>query len=210
MMIKRPPASLGKRLLPALAMTTAASGLVAVLDHPSSGAAGGAGIGGVAGVGTGAASPAQGASTASTQPPAVSSTLPAAAQPTPTVAPLVPAPQAAPATPVATAAPTPQVAPAAAGGACTGQTKDGPTINTRWGPVQVEAVISASGQICDVGAIQYPNSHRRSQAINNHALPILHDQVMKAQSVNINGVSGATITTIGYARSLQAILDQVG
>lgn len=207
MMIKRPPASLGKRLLPALAMTTAASGLVAVLDHPSSGAAGGAGIGGVAGIGTGAATPAQGASTASTQLPAVSSTLPAAAQPT--VAPLVPAPQNAPATPVATAAPTPQAAPAA-GGACTGQTKDGPTINTRWGPVQVEAVISASGQICDVGAIQYPNSHRRSQAINNHALPILHDQVMKAQSVNINGVSGATITTIGYARSLQAILDQVG
>jgi uncharacterized protein with FMN-binding domain len=76
--------------------------------------------------------------------------------------------------------------------------------------VQVEAVVSSSGQICDVGAIQYPSSHRKSQQINNYALPILHKQVMKAQSVNINGVSGATITSIGYARSLQAILDQVG
>ncbi len=71
-------------------------------------------------------------------------------------------------------------------------------------------MVSSSGQICDVGAIQYPTSHRKSQQINNRALPILHKQVIQAQSVNINGVSGATITSIGYARSLQAILDQVG
>jgi uncharacterized protein with FMN-binding domain len=87
---------------------------------------------------------------------------------------------------------------------------DGPTIDTRWGPVQVEAVVSSSGQICDVDAIQYPSSHRRSQQINNRALPILHKEVMQAQSININGVSGATITSVGYARSLQAILDKVG
>ena len=87
---------------------------------------------------------------------------------------------------------------------------DGPVIDTRWGPVQVEAVISSSGQICNVDAIQYPNSHRRSQVINNQALPILHKEVMAAQSLNINGVSGATITSVGYARSLQAILDKVG
>lgn len=204
-MSQRPPASLGKRLLPALAMTTAASGLVALLDQPSSGAAGS--VGGIAGVGTignsggAAAQPNQGGASSS-QPPAVSSTLPAAAQQPPaTVAPLVPGQSQQPAA-------TPAAAPA--GGACTGQTKDGPTIDTRWGPVQVEAVISASGQICDVSAIQYPNSHRRSQAINNVALPILHRQVMAAQSLNINGVSGATITSIGYLRSLQAILDKAG
>ena len=76
--------------------------------------------------------------------------------------------------------------------------------------MQVEAVVSSSGQICDVDAIQSPNDHRRSVQINQNALPILHAQVMKAQSANINGVSGATVTTRGYERSLQSILDSVG
>jgi uncharacterized protein with FMN-binding domain len=199
-MYKRPPVSLGRRLLPALAATTAAAGLVALLDRPSSGAAVDLG-------GTGVALPGPSAGTATGQPPAVSSTLPAADQQQPPAVPATPAVQQQPA-----ATPAPQAAqPApAAGAACTGQTLDGPTIDTRWGPVQVEAVISNSGQICDVDAIQYPNSHRRSQQINNRALPILHKEVIAAQSLNINGVSGATITSIGYARSLQAILDKVG
>ena len=87
---------------------------------------------------------------------------------------------------------------------------DGQSVDTRWGPVQVEAVISSSKQICDVQAIRSPNSHGRSIQINNYALPILHKQVMKAQSLNINGVSGATITSVGYAESLQSILDKLG
>lgn len=194
-MSTRPSASLGRRLLPALAMTTAASGLVALLDQPSSGAAGGVGSAdGVGGIG--AALPTQGGVATTSQPPAVSSTLPSVTQQT--------------AVPVTATPATTQPATTVAAGECVGKTIDGPTIDTRWGPVQVEAVISDSGQICDVGAIQYPNSHRRSQAINNRALPILHQEVMAAQSLNINGVSGATITSVGYTRSLQAILDQVG
>ena len=98
----------------------------------------------------------------------------------------------------------------AATGACVGKTLDGQTVDTRWGPVQVEAVISTSGQICDVDAIQSPNSQGRSVRINDQALPILHTEVMQAQSANINGVSGATVTSRGYHRSLQSILDGVG
>ena len=107
-------------------------------------------------------------------------------------------------------APRDATTPAAASGACAGKTIDGPTVNTRWGPVQVEAVVSTSGQICDVDAIQSPDSHGRSVRINQQALPILHTEVMKAQSANINGVSGATITSDGYVRSLQSILDGAG
>lgn len=199
-MYKRPPVPLGRRLLPALAATTAAAGLVALLDRPSSGAAVDLG-------GTDVALPGSSAGTATGQPPAVSSTLPAADQQQP---PAVPATPTAQQQPAATPAPKAVQPAPTAGTACTGQTLDGPTIDTRWGPVQVEAVISSSGQICDVDAIQYPNSHRRSQQINNRALPILHKEVIAAQSLNINGVSGATITSIGYARSLQAILDKVG
>ena len=211
-MTKRPPASLGRRLLPAIAMTTAASGLVALLDRPSSGAAvnlGGSAAAGLPRLG-------QTDTTTAVDLPAVSSTLPGVSgQPTPvpSLTPLVPTPQ--PAQPPQQQQPAAGQQPAAtqpqaASGACAGKAKDGPTVDTRWGPVQVEAIVSSSGQICDVDAIQYPSDHRRSVAINRQALPILHTEVMKAQSANINGVSGATITSRGYVRSLQALLDSVG
>ncbi len=194
-MSQRPTHSLARRLMPAVAMTAAASGLIGLLDRPSSGLAGNA-------VGNPAALPDTGAPPNPNQPPLVSSTLPAVVpggdggtssgqQPAPTIAP----------TPVQTAKP------AASGGACTGKTIDGPSVNTRWGPVQVEAVVSSSGQICNVGAIRSPDSHGRSVRINQQALPILHSEVMKAQGANIYGVSGATITSDAYVRSLQAILD---
>ncbi|MBK5331812.1 MAG: FMN-binding protein [Ilumatobacteraceae bacterium] len=188
--------SLGKRLLPALAMTSAASGLVALLDQPSSGSA-------ISAASDTTAVPDQAVVPAATVPPSVSSTLPpAAVQPTtPSVVPQAPAPTQQPATTTPVAA---------AGGACQGKTIDGPAVDTRWGPVQVEAVISASGQICDVDAIRSPDSHGRSVRINDEALPILHTEVMKAQSANINGVSGATVTSRAYERSLQSILDGVG
>jgi uncharacterized protein with FMN-binding domain len=193
-MTSRTSASLGRRLLPALAMTAAASGLVALLDQPSGSSASSASRGATDTSGGAVALPAQGVVPAATVPPPVSSTLPVVAgQPAP-----------------ATTQPTATTSAAAAGGVCKGKTLDGPTIDTRWGPVQVEAVVSASGQICDVDAIQSPNSHGRSIRINDEALPILHTEVMKAQSADINGVSGATVTTRGYQRSLQSILDSVG
>jgi uncharacterized protein with FMN-binding domain len=199
-MSSRSSASLGKRLLPAFAMTAAASGLVALLDQPSTGSATSASGDATADTAGGAVVlPDQGVVPAATVPPSVSSTLPAfPGQPTtPSVVPQVPATTQQPAAP-------------AAGGACEGKTIDGPTVDTRWGPVQVEAVISPTGQICDVDAIQSPNSHGRSVRINDGALPILHAEVMKAQSANISAVSGATVTSRGYQRSLQSILDSVG
>ncbi|MGZ4701627.1 MAG: FMN-binding protein [Ilumatobacteraceae bacterium] len=189
--------SLGSRLLPAVAMTAAASGLIALLDRPTTGSAG------TGGLDTGIGLPSQSTAVVPSQPPVVSSTLPV------TPVPVQPQQQPAPQQPLPTTPPVPvkTTAAPATGGACTGTTKDGPSISTRWGPVQVEAIISSSGQICNVGAIRSPNSHGTSIRINQVALPILHRQVMKAQSVNINGVSGATITSEGYVESLQAILN---
>jgi uncharacterized protein with FMN-binding domain len=182
-------------------MTASATGLIALLDRPSSASIGDALGGPLDGVADGpggdptAVDPAAG--NPAGQPPDVSSTLPR--NPI-VVAPTRPTQATQPSTTV-----PPQ--PAAASGPCEGQTIDGPSVNTRWGPVQVEAVVSSAGQICDVGAIRSPDSRRRSVSINEQALPILHDQVMKAQSAHIRGVSGATITSAGYVRSLQAILD---
>jgi uncharacterized protein with FMN-binding domain len=85
-------------------------------------------------------------------------------------------------------------------------TVNGPVARTRWGPVQVQVTI-AGGKITEVKAIQFPNGNNRDQEINSYALPELHDQVITAQSAQIDGVSGATVTSDGYVQSLQAALD---
>lgn len=86
---------------------------------------------------------------------------------------------------------------------------DGPVVNTRFGPVQVELVL-AGGRITDIKALEYPNEARRSQFISEQALPLLHDEVLQAQSANIDTISGATYTSDAYGQSLQAALDRSG
>lgn len=85
-------------------------------------------------------------------------------------------------------------------------TVNGTVAQTRWGPVQVQVIIS-NGKIADVKVLQYPDGNGRDQEINSYALPELHDQVIAAQSADIDGVSGATVTSRGYTQSLQAALD---
>jgi FMN-binding domain len=83
---------------------------------------------------------------------------------------------------------------------------NGSTARTRWGPVQVQVTI-AGGKITEVTVLQQPNGNDRDQEINSYALPQLREQVLTAQSANIDGVSGATVTSDGYRQSLQAALD---
>lgn len=85
---------------------------------------------------------------------------------------------------------------------------DGPVVDTRYGPIQVEIVL-ASGRIQDVVALQLPTG-RRSGQISNYSAPILRQEALSVQSASINTVSGATYTSDAYAQSLQAALDQAG
>ena len=87
-------------------------------------------------------------------------------------------------------------------------TIDGPVVDTRYGPVQVEIVVSG-GQLQDVVALQLPTG-RRSGQISNAAAPILREEALQAKSATIDTVSGATYTSDAYAQSLQAALDQAG
>ena len=77
---------------------------------------------------------------------------------------------------------------------------------TQWGPVQVQVSISG-GRITDVRALTYPSGNGHDTAINAYALPQLRQEVLDAQSAQIDAVSGATVTSDGYRRSLQAALD---
>jgi uncharacterized protein with FMN-binding domain len=202
--------SLARRALPAIALTSASGFLLSVLDRPSTvvdaGSDASSTVGTVGTVGTIAIAPtAIGAAantpaatapapptpteaTASTQPTATDP----AAQPDTTVA------ETTPATVATTVAPAPTCA-----------VYNGPTVDTRWGPVQVQASVASDGTICWADAIVTPNSRSKSVQINNRAVPTLDSRAVAAQGTNFDGVSGATITTNGYQQSLQAILDAV-
>ncbi len=82
-------------------------------------------------------------------------------------------------------------------------------MSTQFGDIQVEVDTSA-GRITDVISLQLPNDRRRSAEISNYVEPILHDEAIRAQSAQIDIVSGATYTSEAYAESLQAALDGHG
>jgi uncharacterized protein with FMN-binding domain len=105
----------------------------------------------------------------------------------------------------ATAAPT--AAAAAPAAAAKSGTFTGATVQTRWGPVQVQIVV-ADGKVTSAAAIQYPNSNGRDQQINSYAIPQLNAEAVAASSAKIDMVSGATVTSTGYLKSLQDAIDQ--
>jgi uncharacterized protein with FMN-binding domain len=89
------------------------------------------------------------------------------------------------------------------------RTVTGTSVQTRYGIVQVKAIV-AGRKIMSVSFVQLTAFDGRSQQINANAGPILLQQTLSAQSAHIDGVSGATYTSTGYKTSLQAALDQVG
>ena len=89
------------------------------------------------------------------------------------------------------------------------RTVTGDEEQTQWGPVQVELSIS-DGRITDVAVPIYPNGNGRDAEINSYALPQLVQETISAQSASIDMVSGATVTSDGYLRSLQSALDKAG
>lgn len=81
----------------------------------------------------------------------------------------------------------------------------GPAVDVGYGTVQVQ-VTMAGGRLTDVKALQLPSDRSRSRSISSAAAPILRSEALAAQSANIDGVSGATYTSQGYAQSLQGAL----
>ena len=99
---------------------------------------------------------------------------------------------------------TPSSTPSSASGA---STATGDVAQTQWGPVQVQ-LTEQGGKITAVSVLQYPNGNHRDAEINDYALPILINETVQAQSAQIDMVSGATVTSDGYVRSLQSALDK--
>ncbi len=104
---------------------------------------------------------------------------------------------------------TAEVAPPAATTGAVDGTYDGQSISTRYGPAQVQVVISG-GQITDVVVLQRQTADSKSDQISSRAVPILRDEVLAAQSAHVSNVSGATYTSQSYLQSLQSALDAAG
>lgn len=134
------------------------------------------------------------ASTASTKPAA---TKKAAATPTKATA-----TQSATATPSAAAT---TAAPAATG--IKDGTFTGPSVNVNYGNVQVKITV-VNGRITDAVAVKAPSG--KNDRYTNMSVPVLKQQTLKAQSANIQGVSGASYTSYGWFTSLQGALADAG
>jgi uncharacterized protein with FMN-binding domain len=86
-------------------------------------------------------------------------------------------------------------------------TYNGNTANAVYGNIQV-AVNIKSGKITDVQFLQYPSDNPNSQYINQQAMPLLKQEALQAQSAQINGVSGATLSSQAFAESLSSALSK--
>jgi len=195
-------ASLLRRGLPAIVLAGTGGALLARFDHTEALTAG-------TDRATATAAPALTAPTTTTPATtAPSSTRSAAGAPTApsTTAPATTRPSAAAPTVPSTTRPSVAEQPPATAGSCTGAEALGPVVQTRWGPVQVAAIV-AHGTICEIRAVAVPSSHTRSTVINNRAVPILNDRALASQSAAFQTVTGATVTSEGYRSSLQAILN---
>jgi uncharacterized protein with FMN-binding domain len=96
-----------------------------------------------------------------------------------------------------------------ASGSSAAKTVTGDAVDTRYGPVQVQITVR-SGKITKVTAVEYPANDPRDQEINSYAIPQLDQEVLSAQSGQIDSISGATFTSEGYIGSLQSALDKAG
>ncbi|MGW7425502.1 FMN-binding protein [Streptomyces sp. NPDC054813] len=103
-----------------------------------------------------------------------------------------------------TSATEPVTIPSTSGTAASGTVVQGTTINTEKGPVQVQVTFDGD-RIAAVRMLQQPD-HPQTTA----AVPVLISETLKAQSADIDTVSGATITSDGYRKSLQAAIDAKG
>jgi uncharacterized protein with FMN-binding domain len=77
----------------------------------------------------------------------------------------------------------------------------GQAVDTNYGPVQVQITVS-DGKITQANGDDMGGS-----SVGEDAIPQLNQEAVQAQSAHIQGVSGATYTSEGYAQSLQQAID---
>lgn len=88
------------------------------------------------------------------------------------------------------------------------RTATSPLIQYRYGDIELR-VTEKGTHLTKIQIVSEGATDPRSAEINAQAIPMLQQQAMTAQSANIDGVSGATFTSIAYDQALQSALDQL-
>ena len=81
----------------------------------------------------------------------------------------------------------------------------GPTADAYYGTIQIQALVQG-GQLTALKVLKYPSDRRTSISINRQALPMLRDEAIRAQSANVDIISGATLTSRAFIQSLRGAL----
>jgi len=104
---------------------------------------------------------------------------------------------------------TPSKSQAAVGNsqAAAARTVTGAVANTQYGPMQIQLTLTGQ-KITNVTVLQRTNDGSESDEIDSNAIPKLTSETLAAQSAQINAVSGASYTSMGYIQSLQSALDK--
>lgn len=88
------------------------------------------------------------------------------------------------------------------------RTVTGDAVSTPYGAMQVQATIT-DGRLTDVTWLQLPGDGH-SMRINDHTAPLLVQEALRAQSAQVDAISGATYTSEAFRRSLQSALSGTG
>ena len=79
--------------------------------------------------------------------------------------------------------------------------------DAHYGIIEVEAVIKNS-EISGITFLQYPNDNNTSRYINETAMPILQQEVLKTQTAEVDIVTGASNSSKAFKKSLRIALDK--
>lgn len=86
-------------------------------------------------------------------------------------------------------------------------TYQGSAENAYYGDVRIRAVVEG-GKISNISFLDYPRDLGTSVQINQRAMPILRSEAIQSQSADVDVVSGATLTSEAFIRSLASALAQ--
>jgi uncharacterized protein with FMN-binding domain len=88
------------------------------------------------------------------------------------------------------------------------RTVTGTDVQYGYGDLQVAVTVSGQ-KITNISMVKANVADSYSGTVDQVALPQLRQEALRAQSANINGVTGATYTSDAYAQSLQAAIDKL-
>ena len=86
----------------------------------------------------------------------------------------------------------------------------GEAVNYYFGVLSVEVTATGSKITSVTISTLQDGGNYRSQSIDQQSIPMLEQESLRAQSANIQSISGASYTSAGFAQSLQSALKKLG